>query len=87
LSATFAWAIKKRIALDGWTNPCKDVERLSEHKESYGQEEREPLLCKCQRSAWNTLYLLVPPKANVRRDYPVVHVGIRERLCDRSEYP
>lgn len=62
LSALFTWAIKKRRAPKGWTNPCHKIERQREAPgvvRFLSDEERARLLAACRASRWPQLYLLV----------------------------
>lgn len=62
LSALFTWAIKRRRAPKGWTNPCHQVERAREENgvvRFLSDEERTRLLAACRQSKWPRLYLLV----------------------------
>jgi integrase len=62
LSAVFTWAIKKRIAPRGWTNPCRDIEHRAENNQVVrylSGPECQSLLAECKASQWPKLYLLV----------------------------
>lgn len=62
LASVLTWAIKRRIAPKGWTNPCRSVEKRSEAGAAktrfLSDEERLRLLAACKVATWPRLYLL-----------------------------
>lgn len=62
LAAVLTWAIKRRIAPQGYVHPCRSVERRPEHNEKtrfLSDDECRRLLDACKASSWPRLYPLV----------------------------
>lgn len=61
LSAVITWAVRSRIAPQGYVHPCRSVSRTTENNERtrfLSDAEIASLLAACRRSTWPRLYLL-----------------------------